>query len=370
MKKDSSPGYPYVVLAKDNRGILDNGYGNFIWKTVCDQFNRALALGEEVFNLNAEQLLRHGICDPVKVFIKDEPHKLKKIESGKLRLISSVSLVDQIKTRLLCNMQNTKEINNWETCPSKPGLGLHDEGLSVIAETARRFLKEGPVAETDVSGWDWSVQHWELMLDAEARIRLAGANPNGVFAFLLRVHAHCVSNSVFVTPDGNMWAQTVPGGQLSGDYNTSSTNSRMRVMASLASRLWAGQPLLVNGRIPVAAMGDDSFELDFAGLKEGMNAIGHTVRFVESRNSLQGLHFCSQEFTAEGVAYPEDPSKTVFRFLGHKPTHSTYLELRAQLLWYLRHLVGSDREIIEKLTHARVDRANKLNGNSKTTSCS
>lgn len=329
---------------------------------MADQFNQALKFGERVFDMGPRDLVRNGICDVVKTFIKDEPHKLAKIESGKLRLIASVSLVDQIKTRLLCNKQNTAEIDTWETCPSCPGLGLHDDGMQVIAASARRMLRHGKVAETDVSGWDWSVKDWELMLDAECRSGLAGANPKGVFDFLLRVHAHCVANSVYVTPDGSMWEQRIPGAQLSGDYNTSSTNSRMRVSASLMSRLWSNQPLSIDGWIPVKAMGDDTFELDFPGLQEGLNAIGHTCRFVKRNSQLAGLAFCSQVFREDGMAYPEDPSKTTFRFLGHKFSSDNYPELWAQLSWYLRHLEGEEKEVIGKLGQARVERAKKLNG--------
>lgn len=40
-------------------------------------------------------------CDPIKVFVKQEPHKRKKLDEGRLRLISSVSLIDTIIDRIL-----------------------------------------------------------------------------------------------------------------------------------------------------------------------------------------------------------------------------------------------------------------------------
>jgi len=367
--KDSTPGYPYTVLGANNGMVLEQ-YGSFIWQSVSRQWNAAIALGEEVFSLGPSEPVRAGVCDPIKVFIKDEPHKLSKITSGKLRIISGCSLVDQIKTRLLCKRQNKSEIANWESTPSKPGLGLHDDGLLIIEQVAREFFKHGKVAETDVSGWDWSVKDWELSMDAEARRRLAGARKGGLFDFLLRVHAHCVANSVFVTPDGCMFEQTIPGKQLSGDYNTSSTNSRMRVMASMLARVWSGRDPLVDGRVCVAAMGDDSFEVSFAGLQEQLNAMGHVVRFVKENEVVEGLAFCSQIFDGQGGAYPEDPSKTVYRFLSHKPGDPAYLELWAQLSWYLRHLKSPElRVVIEKMAMGRIERSENLrNGNPSTTS--
>lgn len=350
-----------MVYGSNNETVLAN-YGTEIWNTVTRRFNNALRHGSNVFLMSPQELVANDICDPVKVFIKDEPHSLKKVLSGKYRGISSVSLVDQIVTRLLCSKQNKAEINTWESCPSKPGMGLHDEGMLVIASSIKKMLSKGVISETDVSGWDWSVNAWELLLDAEIRRRLAGAQPQGVFGFLLRVHAYCVANSVYVTSDGHMWEQIIPGAQLSGDYNTSSTNSRMRVAATLMARLWNGQPLLVDGQIPIMAMGDDSIEIDFPGLKEAMNDMGHVVRLVEQRDKLAGVHFCSQEFREDGLAYPETPEKTAFRFFSHKPTAINYLELRTQLLWYLRHRADQVKGIIEKLSNARVERAKKLHG--------
>nr|UHS71527.1 MAG: putative RNA-dependent RNA polymerase [Barnaviridae sp.] len=362
---DSTPGYPHVALGSSNEKVLEK-YGNVIWDTVLEQFNNALRLGEEVFSLSPTELIQFGICDPVKVFVKGEPHSRAKLDAGKLRIISSVSLVDQIKTRLLCSQQNKAEINSWQTCPSKPGLGLHDDGLASIADTIKDFLSHGKVIETDVSGWDWSVADWELRVDAECRRLLARARKGGVFDFLLRVHAHCVANSVFVTPDGEMYAQTIPGGQLSGDYNTSSTNSRMRVVASMMARLWATGSPLVNGCIGIAAMGDDSFEMEAPGIGEGLQLMGHSVKFLKENATLDGVNFCSQVFTSEGTAYPEDPSKTVFRFLSHKHGEQSYLELWVQLNWYLRHLPHSViSQTIQELAFARAERAKNFNGKSQ-----
>lgn len=367
LNKDSSPGYPFNQLAPNN-GKLFEKHGGFVWSTVCSSFNQAIRFGDKVFDMNPQQLVENGICDPVKVFIKEEPHSMKKILAGKLRIISSVSIRDQIKTRLLCSLQNQHEIAMWERCPGKPGMGLHDDGLEVISALFSSWLnKYGSVLETDVSGWDWSVKDWELFMDAEQRVKLAGAKPNGLFAFLVRVHAHCVANSVYVTPDGDMFSQVIPGAQLSGDYNTSSTNGHMRVIATLVARLWGTGRVLCEHEgkyeIGVAAMGDDSVEVETPGIQEGLELIGHSVKLVKPSTTLEGVEFCSQVFKADGFAYPSDASKTVFRFTSHKSSDIHYPEWWAQLSWYLRHLdpngeLGSIREIAE----ARVARAKRLNG--------
>jgi hypothetical protein len=364
--KDSTPGYPWVELGHDNGALLER-YGDFIWDCVADDFNRMLYYGEAVFDMSPVELIQNGLTDPVKVFLKDEPHSEKKILSGKLRLIASVSLKEQIKTKIFANMQNKAEIACWESCPSKPGLGLHDEGLRILAANARRILRHGQkIACTDISGWDWSMQYWELMLDAKIRCRLAGASYDSVFGLFTRQHAHFVAASVFVTPDGVLWEQTILGGQLSGDQNTSPTNSRGRICASLFARLLAGEPLIKDGEFDLNAAGDDCFERAFPGLKEGLEIIGHKVKDETIYSQVEGFEFCSQTFSEDGTARPTDPSKTFFRFLSHKPTDTTLPELEAQLLWYFRHLVGGTKDVIREMLTARAARAQSILANGQT----
>jgi hypothetical protein len=334
-----------------------DGYGDFVWDNVATTFNRWRHHGVRIFRMTPRQLVQHGICDPVKLFIKNEPHSAKKMAAGKLRLIASVSLKDQIVTRLLSSRQNKAEIATWESCPSAPGMGLNDSGMKILGACGKFILSLGDMAETDVKGWDWSVQDWELMLDARIRAALAGADQKSEFAFFLRVHAYCVANSVFVLPNGDMYEQTIPGGQLSGDYNTSSTNSRMRVMASMFSRMQAGRPLLVNGHIGVKAMGDDSFEVHFPELGDGLVNMGHEVGEVNVRRSLSEMEFCSQRWNEDGTAVPVDPSKTVYRYLSHNPLDPYYPEYMAQLMFYLRHMRSGEIDVIGEIAAARVARA-------------
>lgn len=336
-------------------------YGDFIWDTVADDFNRMLYHGENVFQMSPVELVQNGLTDPVKVFVKDEPHSEKKMLSGKLRIIAAVSLKEQIKTKIIANAQNKAEIACWETCPSKPGLGLHDEGLRILAANARAILRHGQrISCTDISGWDWSMQYWELMLDAKIRNSLAGTSNDSVFGLFTRQHAHFVAASVFVTPDGSMYEQTILGGQLSGDQNTSPTNSRGRICASLFARILAKEPLLKEGLFDINAAGDDCFERAFPGLKEGLEVIGHKVKDETYYDSVEGFEFCSQRFSEDGTARPADPSKTFYRFLSHKFTDTTLPELEAQLLWYFRHLVGETKDVIRDMLDARAARAQNI----------
>jgi len=338
-----------------------------VWDEVAKRMTNILRAGDSIFEMTPQQLCENNLVDVVKVFIKKEPHSQKKIAEGRLRIIASVSLVDQIITRLLCMRQNKAEIKLWESCPSAPGMGLTDDGFRVIWETASRMAKTGIVCETDVSGWDWSVQQWELDLDAECRIELMNMDGTSNIAHMLRAHAYMVGHSVFAMPDGELLAQTIPGGQLSGDYNTSSTNSRCRVIASLAARWRKGFRTATKEDLHkmfpllgIKAMGDDSFEIWFEGLVECLEEIGHVVKMCVKRPNLENFEFCSQVFVGPGVAYPVDFSKTLFRFLSHNPADPKYPEYRAQLLYYFRHLPETLFLQIKRLADARVERAQSL----------
>lgn len=284
-----------------------------------------------------------------------------------MRIISSCSLVDQIVERLLHRIQNMNEIEVWPDCPSKPGLGLHDEGMQILARNIKDLLQvNGKVVCNDMSAWDWTVQEWELRADMEARIQLARASDDSLYAFLCRVNAFCVARSVFVDSDGYMWAQDkVYGGQLSGRYCTSSSNSRMRVLASLVARQLSGYPTLVkrpDGKesIGMMSMGDDTVEVHLPGIDEGLNELGHICREFSVHEELAGVDFCSQVWRSDGFAGPTKPAKTVYRFLSRKHSTPGYVDLWSQLCWYLRHTGGDDLSIIRSLGEARVERATKI----------
>lgn len=341
------------MLGSTNKQVLESSEDFVVSQVVESLVRKVTPANRGHLSWSAEQLFRRGIRDPVRLFIKDEPHKMAKILDGKLRLISGVSLVDQLTERLLGGAQNNLEIANWDSCPSKPGLGLDDDGLLLLGQYFKRELESGPLLQMDVKGWDWSTQEWEHLADAEARSLLTDG-VNDMFTFLLKSNAVCVTRSVFCLPSGELLAQFDPGAQLSGSYWTSSTNSRMRVLASLVARRLAGHQLI--GPVGVAAMGDDSVERAFPGVKEALESLGHTIGMENSTTVLRNVSFCSHEWMENGLAYPENPYKTVFRYLSHRGGPDQFSDWYAQLAWVLRH--HPDRDNFLRVCFARVGSAN------------
>jgi hypothetical protein len=355
LKKDSSPGVPWCTLGSTNAQVIEAK--DIITGEVVARLLDICKLGDELFRLSPEELIKRNICDPVKVFIKDEPHKLKKISSDKLRLISNIAVVDQIIDRLLFKDQNSIEIENWETCPSKPGIGLNDEGLLTIAGNLRELLSvNGQIRSTDISGWDWSVQGWELDADAQCRIQLAGASEGSLFSFLVRARVHCIKNKVFALPDGRLVAQVGEGIQASGSLNTSSTNSRMRILVKLVAWIiFCNEQGVdpVRETVGSIAMGDDSDEVrEDDRINELMEELGHSIKEETVTSGVAGSGFCSHTWRNDGLAEPDNVYKTLFRYFSHPPDSTTYLEWYAQLRNDLRNLSGSEKIFQVARAHA------------------
>lgn len=306
VNRTSSPGTPWVVLCKDKGQVVDD-HSSLLVSEVLSRLRKLADV--DLFDVpEAEDpvwLVQQGYCDPVRLFVKNEPHSLEKISEGRLRLISSVSITDEVIERLLFEVQNNAEIDHWVECPSKPGIGLaKDEQAAMLYEALRDLLVMA--AESDVSGWDWNVKDWMLALDARVRVALAeGAGK--LYARLVCNRMWCLARSVFSLSDGRLIAQRIPGIMKSGSYVTSSTNSRMRVaLALLTGALWA------------IAMGDDCVE------QWRENAAQEYARFgikVKVFQRVEGgcFEFCSHSFTPRRIAIFLNMAKATYRLLSNAP---------------------------------------------------
>lgn len=335
LKGDATPGVPWCDLGSSNSVILaDPVKFDLLREAVLLRILDIVALGSRVFGMSAAELVKYNVCSPIRVFVKDEPHRSTKRSSGKLRLISGVAVDDQVIDRMVFGLQNNLEIDNWFRLPSKPGLGLDDSGLRILSSGFEEMLRRGPLQSTDVSGWDWSVQEWEMKIDLRTRQLLAGVHSGDLLYHLMSVRSYAAARKVFVLPDGSMFAQTRPGVQPSGWYCTSSTNSRMRVAARLAV---VGADSEDGMR--VVAMGDDAVEGALADEHlDSYRELGHVVKGASVFTALDGVEFCSHKFTPDGLAHPVNKDKTLFRFFSHPPTSDQYLDWYAQLRNDLRNV--------------------------------
>nr|UZM07864.1 polyprotein P2a-P2b [Cymbidium chlorotic mosaic virus] len=302
----ASPGVPLSIFSSTNGGVLAT-HRELVINSVIERIE--LLSEQSLINceLTPRELVAKGFCDPVRVFVKQEPHAMRKIREGRYRLISSVSLIDQLVERLIFGPQNQLEIQRWRNIPSKPGMGLslYEQAQSIWSELST-YHDRVPAAEADISGFDWSVQDWELWADLYMRIELGSFGPRLRRAAESRFY--CFMNSVFQLSDGTLIEQGLPGLMKSGSYCTSSTNSRIRcLMAELIGAEWC------------VAMGDDSVEAYVPRAAELYSALGHTCKDyvpceTDSDGKLLSVNFCSHVLK-EGEFWLTSWPKTLFRFL-------------------------------------------------------
>lgn len=327
VKLTASPGLPLMRDHPTNADVFNNlGYDHVHAVVMCRLELLTEYTVDQIKAMSAEELCAAGLVDPVRVFVKNEVHSTKKVDEGKYRLIMSVSLIDQLVERVINGALDRKEIGQWSDLPSKPGMGLHDEGLQCLSET---FKAMEVAMGSDMSGFDWHTSQWMLDADAECR---AAATGNESEDFHLK-RAQLVGNSVFVFGDGRVYAQRITGLQKSGTKTTSSGNSRIRV---ILAKLVGG----INTK--VCAMGDDAVEdlgtreVDLVALAEAYASFGMSIKGMEFFEP-NGLEFCAYRFHPSGQVAPVRWDKMLAAFLYTWPQSAMFAERLFALEYELRH---------------------------------
>lgn len=299
----SSPGCPLRNTYPTNKAVLDDAREELI-EVVLDRMIKLA--NTNLSQLTPAELVQGGFCDINRLFGKNEPHPERKRESGRWRLISSLSLVDQTIDRVLHAGQNNLEIALWAHIPSKPGIGFHTK--ESVAKTDDYLEKQidnsdsDEFAQADIQGWDWSVQGYELDMEVEARVRLTRSRGTASER-IMRSRNECLKRAVYAADSGELYTHTYEGVMKSGTYCTSSSNSRIRVMvAYLILAQWC------------FAMGDDSVEDPVPDAQAKYLKLGHKAREYSVKRKGEEYDFCSHIYN-KGVTRPTDPTKTFFKLI-------------------------------------------------------
>lgn len=325
------------MLESPTNSILKDTQFDEICKIVYSRIQLLVSAGD-ISSKSSFDLFKGGFTDPVRVFIKNEPHTLKKLHNNMERIIGGVSVVDQIIDRFLFSPQNSLEIEEFVNIPSKAGMGLNDSGITQIYDIVKEAESKGvDLCEFDVSSWDWTVQSYEFDFDCELRIKLYGISPNSQLASLIRNRTHCIKNACYVTSSGYLLAQTVPGIMKSGLYCTASSNSHINYF-----NLWQA------GAKWAIVMGDDGVAQYVEGLKETYERSGKIFKLCKKVTS-QDFNFCSTQFTS-GVGVPTNLSKIVLNALSKKiSSDEQYSELETAWKFSLRNLPDKGQHIVQAL---------------------
>ncbi|ANA11694.1 RNA-dependent RNA polymerase [Enamovirus AEV] len=335
LKGQAGSGVPYAAFSNrrtNDKWVFDHESTEDLWETVRDRLFRLLN-GEFI---DPVQAVKDGLVDPIRLFVKLEPHKMEKIRNKRYRLIASVSIVDQLVARMLFREQNEEELLQHMAIPSKPGLGFSQdrqvlaftESVAALAGTTADDLVENwsrYLTPTDCSGFDWSVPMWLLEDDLAVRNELTLGLPYGLRK-MRETWLKCLGQSVFCLSNGLLLAQTSPGIQKSGSFNTSSTNSRMRYMLALyAGADWA------------VTMGDDALESVNSDLSQ-------YARLGIKCERAEEFDFCSHLFRAPDVIIPKNLEKMVYGLLSGTSPESPLLADR--FCW-----LASLQSILEEMRH-------------------
>jgi hypothetical protein len=257
---------------------------------------------DELKTMTRRDRLDRNLMDPVRVFVKNEPHSRDKIATGRVRLIMSVSLTDKVIEMLLSQHLTKLEIRNWKDIPSKPGIGFTAaDSASVYSDIINCGL---PMSYADVSGWDWGVKQWQVIDVAEATILLAEES-SMIFEHLMISKAYLESESIYQFSDGTLVEPTFKGVVNSGKYRTSRDNSFMRVRIAD----------LIGARKTIAA-GDDSVEntVEDAPAKY----LEYGIRCKEYLPVTDHFEFCSHYYGPNG-SYALNKEKMVMNLLHQEP---------------------------------------------------
>lgn len=313
VQSTSSPGASYVLGATD--GFIIENRLDLLRKIVYERLVLiASTPWKEFEQLSSTDLVEQGYCDFIRIFLKKEVVKWSKrfnklthkpLDHPRFRIISSVSLVDQLIHRMVYTTQNKAEIKNYTYLMSKPGVGFSsDYCVRAFAESdlyheSRRQMKSKDDPDycdyrcLDFEAWDWTVKFWQMMLDCDIRRTLVDHDDDKLMA---KCH-FLVCNSVFCLSNGELWEQIIPGMMKSGWFNTSSTNSRIRSTTSL---------LFFGVLHWIIAMGDDSVEDDDPRIDAFCAwidvVVGQTIPVGDRLKCEKGfVEFCSHQFHLSGT---------------------------------------------------------------------
>lgn len=184
----------------------------------------------------------------LRVFIKDEPHKISKMQAGRYRLIMVMSLEDQMVDRMLMHTWAKRE-RFWWRCPGKTGWSPLPVGFRYF-----NSVFDGQVLATDCSAFDWTLPEWVPPLLLRMRLELMEERSPMYERQLINRWEAVLKHAIVRLPDGRRFRQNRWGLMKSGWLRTIAENSSAQVFINALGWKRSGNP----GPMPtIWTMGDD-----------------------------------------------------------------------------------------------------------------
>lgn len=318
----SSPGYPWMNQAPTNSilfrvkdGVPDPARIEEMWQFCLMQVSQRMS-------------------DPIRLFIKPEPHSQEKLRNHRYRLISSVSVLDQLIDYMLFGEMNEKIIENCLDVPCKGGWSVFNGGW--------KMAPVGGVMALDKSGWDWSAKGWLFEMELDLRTRLC-TNMTAQWKDLARWRYRCLfENPIFITSGGMMMRQKEPGVMKSGCFNTLTSNS---IMQSLLHHRVCKELDIEPGWL--WSLGDDTLQ---QSVEEVELYIEKMSEYCHVKHAVSRAEFAGVRFERGGYVEPLYPAKHAFNLLHMDPDNKENMAWSYDLLYHRSH----DTEILQRVLSENV----------------
>lgn len=274
----SSPGIPYLREATTNGKWLKwNGL------EVCSiQADRLWYDVQQVLQGNWETELR--------VFIKQEPHKLKKVQEGRWRLILASPLCVQVAWQMMFSEAYDKDIDNAYYIPSQQGAVFVGGGWKLFTQM---WAQQGLTCGLDKEAWDWTAPAWvfDVCLQLTGRL-MRGSRREDWQRIAKSLHKDMFEDPILVLGSGMRYKQLYPGIMKSGCVGTININSRSQVAVHLIASYMMG----VDPRPLPACCGDDTIQhVRHTSYLEVYERLGVRIKSVSDT-----LEFMGHDFPTSG----------------------------------------------------------------------
>jgi len=336
VNRAKAPGYPLNLLYTTNEQAIDADY-DLILGSVIARVHLWLSDDWDYEDHRDDPMwfILNGIIDPSSVFIKDEPHPLRKLKEGRFRCITPVSLVGQVVEAILTQEMADSTKESLYDCGSAIGIGFTDHQNREFRDFMYRKLDEfdddATMTSSDVKGFD--ALHDEVSFAAVHHYEQLAWLANSVWWRAQKRWYLLMSKSV-VFVDGVLYTKTIRGTLDSGSRKTSLENTTLRLIYEF----------YIRNRMPptpifVVAAGDDSISVGKTAPGEYERvALGLNITLRDVTTSRDSVEFCSHRYNRGNDLFPLTSwPKSVYRMLSKAVLDP--LDVR-QALNEMRHNVG------------------------------
>lgn len=278
LDRTSSPGYPYLKTSPTIGGWLfrdqlepDPSRAELLWRMVQD-------------------VIRGSFEHYYKVFIKQEPHLMRKALEKRWRLIIAASLPVQVLNHMIFRDFQSKTLETTGHHPSAYGLVYGAGGWKRF----RDYLKQSKMNWClDKSGWDVNSPGWVYDVCYELTKRLCVDYDSRLDPVLDWLKRDGYYESRLIFSDGRVVKQNFSGFMKSGQVLTIDFNSIAQLALHVLACLRSKQPLL-----SIKATGDDTIQ------KKALNPEAYLYQLEKAgcvvKETVETYQFMGMELTERG----------------------------------------------------------------------